>query len=132
MSDRKFHQVHLQLDSSQLIELYTWLHNSKRNSSAEILYATVIAHMLANLDACKKPYVAIGEDLILPMTNRKLEQLTFGGQFDIGTAKDSPADHLKDQGPYKQSEPDAHVFSVDVGSTPTDEIADILSHKCNR
>lgn len=130
VSDNKFHQIRLQLSSEQLIELFTWLHDNKAKEHeqsgramtsshpAEILRATVLAHMLANLDACKKPYVAVGDDLILPVTEDRLEVMAFGGDFSMGTAKSNPSDHFKDQSipsyekhnfsdPVLDAEPDA-------------------------
>jgi hypothetical protein len=135
MSD-KFHQIRLQLSSEQLIELYTWLHDkdaesvspygtnfvpSSLPSVVSTLKSTVLAHMLANLDACKKPYVAVGEDLILPMSEKRLEEMAFGGtHLPTRTAK-SPSDYLKNQGPYAQEGPDAFTDpTLDKDAPPYD------------
>jgi len=117
MSD-KFHNIRLQLTSEQLIELYTWLHDKRKAAASagrvsfsehpsEILHTTLLAHMLANLDSCKKPYVAVGEDLIIPMTESRLAKMAFGGDDCLPTTKSSPAEHLQNPGPYAQSGPTA-------------------------
>lgn len=50
--------------------------------------------MLANLDACKTPYVAVG-DIIIPMTQDHLEEMAFGGERIMRTTKSNPDEHLK-------------------------------------
>jgi len=94
---QKFHQLQLQLSSKGLLELYTWLHDTNsinRCDSVDLLRSTILAMMLANLDACKTPYVAVG-DIIIPMTQEQLEEIAFGGERIMRTTKSNPSDYIE-------------------------------------
>jgi len=114
---QKFHQLQLQLSSEGLLELYTWLHDNKQGSNTAVneLRSTILATILANLDTCKKPYVAAG-DLVIPVSQDRLEKMTFGGQYDMGTSKSSPSDYLKNPGECPATFDDPTLDGVEYSS----------------
>ncbi len=142
----KLHQLRLQLSSEQLLDLYAWL-NNQRNlvdhigqlppTAVDILRGQTLSHILANLDECKKPYVAIDDDIVIPLTSERLQEIAFGNcEFDKlsppASRKANPDEHLKDLHDTNVHDFNDSLLDKDAPQWPTKEqlkeIDDIKEH----